>query len=100
MKSKIRAGVYDKHRATHKQALALESFENLKLVGTVRGTGVRGGQLSVKFGKGSTAKRTTGVVRTQVQDALIDQECVSLAIDWLPSTATLQLRRMLQTRHL
>lgn len=51
MKSKVRAGVYDKHRATHKQALALESFENLKLVGTVRGAGVRGGQFSAKFGK-------------------------------------------------
>ena len=62
----------------------MERFENLKLVGTVRGAGVRGGQFSVKFGKGSTAKRTTGVVRTQVQDALIDQECVYLAIDWLP----------------
>ena len=34
--------------------------------------------------KGSAAKRTTGVVRTQLQDALIDQERVSLAIDWLP----------------
>ena len=83
MKSKVRAGVYDKHRATHKQALALESFENLKLVGTVRGAGVRGGQFSAKFGKDSAAKRTTGVVRTQLQDALIDQERVSLAIDWL-----------------
>ena len=52
-----------------------------------RGRGVRrgrGGQYSVKFGKGSTVKRTTGVVRTQLQDALIDQERVSLAIDWLP----------------
>ena len=84
MKSKVRAGVYDKHRATHKQALALESFENLKLVGTVRGAGVRGGQFSAKFGKDSAAKRTTGVVRTHLQDALIDQERVSLAIDWLP----------------
>ena len=69
MKNKVRAGVYDKHRATHKQALALESFEKLKLVGTVRGAGV--------------PKRTIGVVRTQLQDALIDQERVSLAIDWL-----------------
>ena len=93
MKNKLRIGCYDSHHVTHKVLLALETFETLKLVGTVRRASAAGGQFSIQFGKGKERQRATGQQHSTLEDAMQDQESVSAAIDWFPFDSSPEAKR-------